>query len=112
MNVTYAKILKEAREYVANPETWTKGTSSVDAYGNWVRPTDPRACRWCSTGAVHKVLHEHDMDYHEATREVLGLLDETAELLFPEWGSVVDVNDLVGREEALAVFDATIKELT
>lgn len=41
-------------ELLSGPEKWTQGVPAMDAAGDLVLPTDPRACCWCLRGAIER----------------------------------------------------------
>lgn len=47
--------LKAARELIADPNHWTKGSFARDASGQTCSPTSEFAVCWCASGALRKV---------------------------------------------------------
>ena len=75
--------LRVARKLIADPHSWTKGTSAKAKKigGQALVPCDPfsrRACAWCATGAIqrgfgHRIDEDRDYDgsmFDEAVRLV------------------------------------------
>ena len=49
------EVILRARRYIADPDTWTRGTFARDCNGEPVRDvTDPRAQAFCAEGALQK----------------------------------------------------------
>ena len=52
---TTADILREARELIAEPDRWVKGTQAETAEGLSVDYNDPAACGRCAAAAIAAV---------------------------------------------------------
>ena len=52
MMIGAKRILTKARELISEPDRWVKGAYSLDKNFNHVSRNDPKACKWCLTGAV------------------------------------------------------------
>lgn len=106
-----SEILKLARERIANPENWTQGYFARDAQDREVDLKSPKACSFCSIGAV-KAASPENLD-PEIESEACQALRQTiaAEFVIPS--SVVAFNDAHYRkhEDVLRLFDATIERL-
>jgi hypothetical protein len=68
MQQTKAVILK-AIALIENPDAWTQGASARGIEGIPVNPHNPRACRWCTLGALGKAADDND-EWTAATRTV------------------------------------------
>src|SRR4029079_18190630 len=51
-------VVEGAQELIRSPARWTRKVLARDARGNAVRPDDPRAARYCLSGAMLRVAHE------------------------------------------------------
>lgn len=52
------KILQDARNIISDPRRWTQKPMALSAFGFRVEADDPRACCWCSLGAVYAVTRK------------------------------------------------------
>ncbi len=57
--ITPAEVLRRAWDLIANPIARAYSTMATDQLGNSVMPTAPKACKWCSTGAVKAIIGEN-----------------------------------------------------
>lgn len=46
--------LEQVRDLFLKPGTWTQEAMARDIRGQGCSPDDPRAVRWCLSGALHK----------------------------------------------------------
>ncbi len=96
------EILSNAQNLIRDPRNWAKHTYSKDMLGMSVEPTSPDACRWCSIGAVLKVL---DLPSDTSRHPTFDLLEKAN----GNW-AVPDFNDTSTHEEVMEMFDKA-KEL-
>lgn len=61
------EILQTARSLIADPERWITDYWSENDDGEWVDPTDPRACRWCLRGALFRAAGQKITDEERET---------------------------------------------
>ena len=47
------RILREARDLIRDPQSWTQGEYARDGQGRPVLPTANSACRFCAVGAIN-----------------------------------------------------------
>ena len=59
VRATARSILQCAAERIGPADRWVQGTMAVDPDGAHRTPTDPRACRWCALGALHRAVLDH-----------------------------------------------------
>ncbi len=98
------RVLREARELIADKTRWTRRAFARSHAGLEIAATDTRATCWCGAGAVMLKAGE----------------DLTGSLAWPAWASLCRasrelfwrepqfVNDDLGHEAILQVFDAAI----
>lgn len=100
--VSTAEVLRRARALIEKPENWTQESYAADAQGNGISdPNDGAACRFCSVGAVARVLGI-DGSLAEVHHAVKVLNDCT------DSGGIIDFNDSRSHAELLAVWDDAI----
>ena len=51
-------VLGEAADRIEE-HGWMRGAESIDSSGHVVSHADPRACRWCATGAILRSISDH-----------------------------------------------------
>ena len=103
--MTTREVLVKARELIASPERWTKGSYAVDAGGYGVDPTDLEACAWCLDGALYRVTTGADASFR--SHEYLAARDAVAAV--PEVDGVpIDFNERHTHAQVLAAFDKAI----
>lgn len=90
------EILKAARELIAKPERWTRGSGARDASGQDVDASSDDAVCWCAIGAIVRVS-ENPVPAEMLLRRVL-----------PDGGFISAFNDSHDHAEVLALFDAAI----
>lgn len=101
--------LQEARELIAKEENWCRGRFAVDKNNYSVAVTAPTACKWCAAGALERSVggwQSHSVGRYETARRQLS---EAAIYLFNE-PAVSIVNDQLGHEETLLMFDVAIRK--
>lgn len=101
--------LQEARELIAKEENWCKGKFAVDKHGYSVAVNAPTACKWCAAGAIERSAgggQPHNTGRHETAHRQLS---EAAIYLFNE-PAISIVNDQLGHEETLLMFDVAIRK--
>jgi hypothetical protein len=71
---TYRDTLNRAAALLESSHyAWARGSFAYDRTGNTVPATDPKACSWCTLGAIKKVAATHD-EAHDATVRLQSLL--------------------------------------
>lgn len=101
--MTTLEILRAARELLSDPTRWCKAAMARTEEGIKVEPDDPRACRWCSYGAIRKVCGElRSIDTEE-------LISGVCQLRTGGYGFVT-FNDRSGtsHKDVMDLFDAAI----
>jgi hypothetical protein len=119
------EVLTQVKDYLENPVNWTRDCMARDAQGQPVDPTDPRAVSFCGAGLfgrVFKILKEQYPKRDVTTLMILinGLVNFHAQKLGIEAGLILKerddrnfaiVNDMGGREMALAVLKQSLQSL-
>lgn len=103
------KILREARNIIADKKNWTKGAFARDANGRKVPETSSYATCFCSIGAVRKARETLKIKYDMGGVPYI----ELNKTIDPEYKhlSVATFNDSHSHHEVLWMFDATIQRL-
>jgi hypothetical protein len=91
-----------ARALIADPKNWGKGDYATTREGESVPATSSQAACFCSYGAVGKVTGE---EFPEAERTALR---KAARRIHGPGTGPITVNDNLGNEAALAMFDDAI----
>lgn len=97
---SFADILRQSREKIADPKHWTKGNFAQDEEGEPVSTTSPRAVCWCAIGAI------------DATAGGLAALYWLSDAVHEKAGpscSVSEFNDKSEHADVLAAFDRAIE---
>ena len=97
------EILIKARSLIE--KGWTKGCFARDAKGDHVDPTESSACKWCTTGAIWRVVgYDGRVKYQEAC----SVLDD---LVCSDFNNVTQFNDYPETTQAgvLNLFDKAIE---
>lgn len=51
--------LTDAKALISDPEHWTQGWEAVSNEGSYLKDArDPKACKWCTIGAIAKVMNK------------------------------------------------------
>lgn len=79
--MTTLEILIAARALIDEPEKWCQGMNAVDADGNQVWGTDPRAKARCGSGALYNVYRADVEDGQKAW----DILADVVGGLFSNW---------------------------
>lgn len=102
---TTKQILQDARKLISDPSNWTKESNARDRSGLVVWFDDAKAVCWCANGAIRLQLKDryNKDDYLKA---VEAMTDAAIEL----YGiGMINVNDILGHQQILNVFDLAIK---
>jgi len=102
-------ILQQARDLIADPGRWHKGSLAARADGEPVPWADKQASKWCATGALYVCALRHTKNLQEAER--LGL--ETASMIYPKHCALLalqGLNDGAGQHFVLALFERTLRK--
>jgi hypothetical protein len=117
------KLLAKARETIADPKHWTKGSYAINANGQQVGTTYlDQVDKCCLIGALHvgaaKLAKETSQDVEEFDTERLAVEESLVGLLQDRWGyssgSVEDWNDRLDRqhEHVLQLLDQSVELIT
>lgn len=101
--------LRKARTLLGEQSKWIKNYEGRDAHGEGVRATDPSAVQWCAIGAIKVGRTAQGLCYEALIRQIK---------LDPGWlqydrigiGSIAEVNDYLGYEAVLEMFDRAIEK--
>lgn len=105
--MTVAEILNEARAKIAVQDTVVEHIYATDAKGFARMPNDDDACQFCAVGALlHVIDRESTWHLTPVQRQALDVLFR-ASFQVHEKG-VTDVNDQLGRDAVLQVYDKAI----
>lgn len=107
-----SQALKDARELISDPINWTQEAFARDVRDIPVPTWGEHACSWCAIGALRKVCG-NEISYINL------LLNEDSPLFLLHRESharfgvrfIQTVNDRLGHEAVLEVFDAVIEGL-
>jgi hypothetical protein len=105
---TTVAFLQAVKEKIVNG--WTQGRSASDKHGHDIGLDDPRAARFCMTGALSRVKRESPLitytTYQMAESYLQSALADAGAM------SVISFNDKLGRKksEVIAVIDNAIKK--
>lgn len=123
MDERIVNALRAARDLIADPQHWCRGTLARDAWGEDVGPCSPRARRWCASGALIMVSRANKDELagdHSGTGlfvEIRPMVDAEAKRLGMEgawqWeatriDSIVQVNDRISHDMVIKCFDRAI----
>ena len=97
--MTPKEILIKAKARIADPKHWCKGLWAMDANHKGIRSTSPKACQWCSEGAINSL----DARETYPAREVLerACRDEG-------FVTIVQANDACTHEQIMKIWDEAI----
>lgn len=115
------QILTAARNLIADPAHWTRETVARDKRGRPTEPYNPNACQFCALGALTAVFYQADplactaaevneLDRaHEQAKRALRIAGEAG--FGVNSFTISRVNDQLGHEATLKMFDAAIAAL-
>jgi hypothetical protein len=88
---------------------WTRGVSAREVGGREIDPLDPRACRWCASGAVEvSIANYEEVLPPESLNDTLTFLEHFC----PEDVDIVAFNDESrSKRRVLDVFDRAMAAL-
>jgi hypothetical protein len=98
------ELLHEAKNIVADPDTFTQGAFARDKQGNTVNPESDYATAFCGWGAIQRVAFKDDIDPTLAQARLVIASDEIFGML-PQ-----AVNDELGREAVLRMYHLAIND--
>lgn len=96
------EVLVQAKELISTEEKWTQGAYGRQADGTLISFTDPRACRFCTMGALFRASAE-DMDGFDGANRALSQAIGTRSI------GIVAFNDSHTHAEVMAMFDKAIR---
>ena len=96
---TAIKLLREARNMIADFDNWCWDIGAVDDDGEEVSPCDDVACKWCATGAIDAVAYKYE-DEHATLNGFTLVYDlNDAAKAIAGADSIILVNDWGEKEE-------------
>ena len=102
--MTVKELLIAARARITDPATWTRKTLARDATGYPCRAHSDEAVAWCALGS----LHIPDTD----VKDQMNAYDRLKIVADGMGGGVVYVNDVLGHDTVLQMFDLAIEKAT
>lgn len=99
-------VLKKARSLIEKEENWLRGVFAIGSDGTAVVSSDPRACKFCSVGAIRNAawtwpkLDARDMFLRYAERSLIEVMGKP----------ITNFNDWNSHEEVLKAFDRAIEQ--
>jgi len=106
MSKSALTVLREARELISDPKRWTRAELARDATQHGVRANSVGATCWCALGAVLKVT-DTKLAYQVWDFPATKVLMRAAKSEFGPY-DIPAVNDLLGHEATIRMFDAAI----
>lgn len=105
--MTTLEILRAARALIAQPGRWCQGHMALTASGYSVMPEHEDACKFCTFGAIRRVVVGPTVMARRAVDE----LSVEARRMLGAASYAVHLNDTTDLPTVLAMFDATIARL-
>lgn len=102
------EILIQARALIENKDRWTQLAFARNGVGEKCSVTSPKACQWCGVGAVMRIAYLNDVSAAAAI-EILNRASVRHYDGF-DYGSPFSVNDALGHQEVLAMFNTAIEK--
>ena len=96
--MNYLEILEKCRAVIADPDKWTQGVGARDCHGQAVHPSSPDAVRWCAAGVIQTLALLSGHEWARLLRKLSAGWDRM----------VVEVNDELGHEAVLVMYDRAI----
>ncbi|HVI40738.1 MAG TPA: hypothetical protein VM577_08760 [Anaerovoracaceae bacterium] len=101
------EILKKAKEKISDPANWCREMIAQKADGTAAYNKDPEACKWCAAGAIWS-SHEDSGLTRDAFQFMTKMIPELQETKLQ---SIFEVNDVLGHEAVMNLFDLAISKL-
>jgi hypothetical protein len=109
--MTLLELLTKSRNRIASRDNWCTGTAAKTAHGTPCSTTQQTAVRFCALGALWSFDRVSADESAKASIIAAEKALRRASIdLFNE-KSVVDVNDQLGHEAVLKVYDRAIQEV-
>ena len=97
-------LLINARKLIENKENWIRGLLAADVNNIPVKPENYKACKFCALGALGRVCPTN----FEIQSKAIDILSNVARKLY-KTESITCVNDSLGHQAVLNLFDEAIK---
>lgn len=104
--LTIKEVLIQARKKIEDPKNWCQVYAALNRAGIPVAPEEPTACHFCAYGAISSVAGLKNI---KLKRETVSILRNAAQSVFKV--GIITVNDGMGHEAILKVFDKAIKSI-
>lgn len=108
---TAKDLLIAARALIEDPSRWTTHSYAKDRDGHSVAEFSGQACKWCAAGALSRAIYDcegkYEFDQTEASNGAWSAIHRASHLRFNHQ-SVITVNDQLGHEAVLQVYDDAI----
>lgn len=107
------EALQKSRSRIADPANWVVGMIACDERGQLISATSTNAQRWCAIGAVMATTGESDTILNELGMSCRRALSAEIKNLPKKWllystPTVAGINDTMGHEAILELYDRTI----
>lgn len=100
------ETLTAARDLISDPKNWTQKDAARTSNGMFCSADNPKATCWCAWGAL-----DHVSDYNSIINEKAAqALRNAAYKLFSTYNVAVDVNDRLGHEAVIKVYNQAIND--
>lgn len=106
-------VLVQARGLVSDPARWCRHflALSEDTH-KYVRPSDPKACRWCASGAIARAAgHSVGTTLALRAERQITLAADRLDIAEPGRRSVPTLNDTQDHATVIRLFDEAISAL-
>lgn len=100
-------ILRDARALITDPTNWTVGVDARSKTGRSVAPSSKRAVCWCAQGAVERVGVVGSDEFRRAFKA----MSRAATKMMGGFTEPFEINDTVGYEATLQMFDLAIRDV-
>ncbi len=112
MNKEAIEVIRQAKNLLE--KGWTKDKFACDNRGKEVSLLHEKACKFCAIGAVNRAMHWSDPNFKLDTKLhafVFKHLANNVNICYPNIASLPELNDKLGKNAVIWVFDTTIKNL-
>ena len=92
--------LAALKELLSDPDRWTQGAMARDIDGYEVRPSNPRACRFCLVGAMWRIVGSESLARYHRLRDAFTYKD-----------SLTYANDKMPHSEVLSMIETDLAAL-
>lgn len=104
---SYAQVLTDVRNLLADQDKWNQGTFAVDVEGAPVGPTNPNACRWCLLGALARCSSDLGITPPQLLRYVQDMMHFKYQ---DKFATVGEMNDYIDHSSLLIFIDQCLQQ--